>query len=82
MGFLEPISQTLLLFWLFLFPQRPGQDSTVHVSDAIWYFSIPDFTNLVFFQWFGINFLADLFTVWYFKKSLYCLVFKILNFTK
>ncbi len=23
-------------------------------SDAIWYFSVPDFTNLVFFKWFGI----------------------------
>ncbi len=53
-------------------------------SDAIWYFSIPDFTNLVLLEWFGIYNLADLFTVWYFfmKISIYCLVFKIVKFTK
>ncbi len=28
--------------------------SNKHFSDAIWYFSIPVFTNLVFFKWFGI----------------------------
>ncbi len=35
-------------------------------SDAIWYFSIPDFTNLVFFS-----------KVWYLKfgRFIYCLVF-------
>ncbi len=41
-----------------------------HTSDAIWYFSIPDFTNLVFFEWFGLVFnlpifSKKIFSVWY-----------------
>ncbi len=51
----------------------------MHTSDDIWYFSVPDFTNLVFFKWFGIKnfadwyllfgifFLKKFFTVWYLK---------------
>ncbi len=38
-------------------------------SDAIWYFSILDFTKLVFLKKFGIKILADLF---FLKIFIYC----------